>query len=315
MIGILCSNENEEVFSEKLYNLFKVIKKGNEDTIIVFTILNIDFLTKTVKGSLISGKVVKVATVPLPSVIFNFSLQLKSECIKARKLLEDMESVELVNNVNRFDQSMIMEILSASDTTIKYLLPYYINDKNIAEFKLDESKRYMEMPLKGTSISKVSYKKPEGASDKLIGNYYVEKDHIHGLINSALFNRRKILMEVPELVTNNDHPVIIRTYVQRNYGKSWIVLGRNVFPKYDFSKDITFEKINEVALNVISYINNYMPTLGECFVDLLLSNDGKAYFLHLGGLGETFFELEQNIDFYKIFYKNMIKLATYLNYM
>ena len=315
MIGILCSNENEEVFSERLHSLLKGIKRENDDNIIVFTILNIDFLEKTVKGSLISGKVIKVATVPLPSVIFNFSVQLKADCIKARKLLEEMEGIELVNNVNRFDQSMIMEILSASETTRKYLLPYYIYDKNLEGFKLNEYKQYIEIPLKGTSISRILYIKPQAASDKLIGNYYFEKEHIHGLINAALFQRKRILIEIPELVTNNYYPVIVRSYVQKKYGKNWSVIGRDIFPKHDLSNDISFEIINEVVLSSISYINNYMPALGECFIDLLLSNDGKAYFLHLGGIGETFFELEQDKDFYKIFYKNLIKLASYLNYM
>jgi hypothetical protein len=315
MIGILCSNENEEIFSGKFDSLFKDIKKENDDTIIVFTISNIDFLEKTVKGSLISGKVIKSVTVSLPSVIFNFSVQLKSDCIKARKLLEDMEGVELVNNVNRFDQSMIMEILSASETTIKYLLPHYIYDKNIEEFKLDKNKQYISIPLKGTSISKIFYKKPEIDSDKSIDSYYIEKGHVHGLMKASLFERKRILIEAPELLINNDQPVIVRTYVQRNYGKNWEVLGGNIFPECDLSKDVSFEKINEVALNSICYINNYMPTLGECFIDLLLSNDGKVYFLHLGGIGENFLELKQDKDFYKRFYKNLIKLASYLNYM
>ncbi|MBC8060856.1 MAG: hypothetical protein H7Y18_09335 [Clostridiaceae bacterium] len=310
MIGILCSNENEEIFSEKLHNLFKSTKKETDDTIIVFTILNIDFLAKTVTGSMISGKEIELVTAPLPAVIFNFSVQLKSNCIKARKLLEDMEDVELVNNVNRFDQSMIMEILSVSETTLKYVLPYFIYDKNIDGEKLDEYRQYIGIPLKRTSISRILYKK----SDNVIDTDYYEKAHSHGLRKAAIFHRKRILLEIPELVTNNDQPVVIRTYVQREYGKRWIILGRNVFPEYDFSKDVLMEKVNEVVLDVISYINNYLPTLGECFIDLLLSSDGNPYFLHLGGIGETFFELAQDEDFYKSFYKNMIKLTSYLNY-
>jgi len=314
MIGILCSNENEEILSEKLHNLFKATKKGTDDTIIVFTILNIDFLEKTVKGSLISGNVIQVISVPLPTVIFNFSIQLKSKCIKARKQLEDIENVELINNVNRFDQSMIMEILSVSDTTVKYVLPYLIYDKNIEDLKLDEYKQYIGIPLKGTSIPNILYKKLQNVTDNVIETNCFKKKSYHGFTKAALFQRKRILIEVPELVTNKDEPVVIRTYVQRNYGKNWTVLGRSVFSEYDFTKEITFEEIDEITLNTIRYINNYIPSLGACFIDLLLSTEGKIYFLHLGGIGEAFFELPQEKDFYIRFYKNMIKLASYLNY-
>ena len=315
MIGILCSNENEEGFSVKLHDLFKEIRRGNDDAVIVFTILNIDFLDNTVRGSLISGKEVKAVTVPLPSVIFNFSVQFKATCIKALKLLLDIEGVELVNNVNRFDQSMIMEILSVSEATIKYLLPYYVYNENIDKFEIDEHKQYIEIPLKGTSIARIIYKKTGSTSDNLMGDCSIEKGHKHGLIKSALFKKRKILIEVPELVTKEENLVIIRTYVQRTHGKIWGILGDNIFPKDNSNKDIPYEKINEGVLNSISYISNFMPALGECFLDFLLSKDGQIYFLHLGGIGENFFELEQDKDFYKRFYKNLIKLASYLNYM
>jgi len=315
MIGILCSNEKEEVLSQRLNKLFKILKKRNDDQLIVFTILNIDFLENTVTGSLISERVVKVSKVALPSVIFNLSVQLKTTCIKARKRLENMEKVKLVNNVNRFDQSMIMEILQAADKTSKHILPYYLYDKDIVEFKFEESKEYIEIPLKGTGEPKVIYRKSQSALDKLISTYYQGKNYIHVLLKAVLFHRQQIIIEVPKLANKVDLPIIIRTYVQKYYGKSWVVLGRCSLPEYEFNKDILFKGTDEVVLDAINHINNYMPSLGACFIDLLVGSDGENYFLRLGGIREDFFDINEDLDFYKKFYENLIKFKRYNKYV
>ena len=175
MIGILCSDHMEKSYADELYSIVKedALKKG--DSIIVFTILNIDFEMKTVTGSLISGEGVNKVQIAIPSVIFNLSLQRDMKSIKARKMLEDLKGITLINEVNRYDQWMIMDMLYSSKDTQKYLLPYHVYSKADRNYKPEDEQSYIIMPARGASISRVIHAIPEQGTDRIGGTQYFKK--------------------------------------------------------------------------------------------------------------------------------------------
>ena len=75
MIGILSSNDMEEEYAKILHSLFRKYKSSFDEDMIVFTTSNINLQKRLVSGTLISQGKLRNVQVPLPNIIFNFSLQ------------------------------------------------------------------------------------------------------------------------------------------------------------------------------------------------------------------------------------------------
>ena len=153
MIGIICSEGKEKQYARQLHSLLQNISQEDDSSIIVFTISNIDFIKKTVSGSLITERKIKALATALPPTIFNLSLQRDKKSIKKLKLLVKFKGVKLINDVNRFDQRMVMEMLSSSGLTRRCCSCLYnVYDKEVRDFKPDDDRDYIVMPSKGSSF-------------------------------------------------------------------------------------------------------------------------------------------------------------------
>lgn len=313
MIGILCSNRMEKGHAKILHSLSRKLNNENNDQIVVFTISNIDFANKTITGSLITEPEIRHVKVPIPEVILNLAVQREKDGIKRQRALAGMESIRLINDLNRFDQQMIMEILAGSRATVKYLLPFYIYNKEARNFKPDENKSYIAMPARGSSLSRIIFTIPDIETDKVFGTQYFKKGHIRDYIDASLCQKYWIFIELPRILTNNNHPVVIRNYLQKGSGGDWSVLGKEIHPRIKFEENKIFEKINEASLTAVNHLNKFLPSIGHCFIDFILSSDGDPFFLHLGGFTHSFLNKKHSEDFYKNFYENMIGLYSYYN--
>lgn len=309
MIGILCSDHLEKKYSEEFHSIYKNVGTKRDDSIIVFTTSNINFTKKTVTGSLISNETIITVLEPLPSIIFNLSLQRDMNGIKTRKKLEEMMEITLINDANKYDQFMLMDMLSSSKKTQKYLLPYHNYNKKNRDFKADDNRSYITMPARGANLSRIIFTKPVADSERLTGTQYFKKGHICDYIDASLCQKQWLFIDVPELITINDHPVIARIYIQKTSIKSWKILGKGIFPEFDFKSTCPIQNLEDASLVLIDYINHFLPSLGVCFIDFMISTDGKPYFLHFNGFNEDFFDLKPELDFFNRFYKNIIGLA------
>jgi hypothetical protein len=299
----------EEEYAEKLHQLFRDFKNEFDESMIVFTISNIDLKNKSVFGTLISEIKLRKGKAPLPSIIFNFSLQRDDQGIKARKALEEMPEVTFINYINKFDQWMIMDIISSSNKVKKYLLPYYIYDKSERNFRPEDDKKYITMPSRGASLDRVIFAEPDPDTDIIRGTQYFKKGHISDYIDASLCQQRWLFIEVPDLVLRNSNPVVVRIYMQKTTTKTWIVLDKNINPRIDEKEIPIQDGIEKVALSIIEEINKFLPSLGHCFIDFILSSKGKPYFLHLGGLDRYFLKQETEKHVYKKLYRNLLSLS------
>ncbi|WP_163192447.1 hypothetical protein [Clostridium thermarum] len=309
MIGILSSNDMEGEYAEKLHYLFREVRSEFDKGMIVFTINNIDLRENFAVGTIISEERLRRDKIQLPEVIFNFSLQRDIEGIKARKALEEMDKIKLVNYINKFDQWMIMNIMSACKKTKKYLLPYYLYDKAERNFRPKDEIKYITMPSRGASLSRVIYAEPDPDTDIIRGTQYFKNGHICDYIDASMCQKRWLFIEVPDLILYNNNPVIIRVYVQKNTTKSWRLLTRRIYPQIKLEEELSYEVVDTAALNIIEELNKFLPSLGHGFIDFILSKEGKPFFLHLGGLDQYFFKQEQDVEVYKRFYKNILSLS------
>jgi hypothetical protein len=311
MIGILCSEHMEKDCAEEFHRLLKEVGTKKDDDIIVFTISNIDFKRMTVIGSLVTREIINKIQTVVPRIIFNLSLQKDINGIKARKKLIEMKDVILINDSNKYDQWMIMDMLSSLKIAQKYLLPYHVYDKKKRDYKPDDNQAYIAMPARGASLSRIIHAVPDPSSDKITGSQYFKKGHICDYIDASLCQMYWIFIEVPELIVKYKHPVVIRSYLQRVSDRDWKVIGYANYPEYEFDKNIIYEKIVKASLTIVNYTNHFLPDLGISFVDFIVSRDGHPYFLHLGGFEKDFFDEQDNRELYRSFYKNIVTLTEY----
>lgn len=311
MIGVLCSNNRERGHAEKLHSLYRKIKKQNDQQIIVFTISNIDFADRTVSGILISGEKNRSVKERIPSVIFNLSMQRDKGSIKKEKILAGMDGVTLINSINRFNQWMIMEILMSSRIISNYLLPFHIYNKKKRDFKPDDDKSYIAMPSRGSSLSRIIYAEPESETDRIQGSQYFKKGHICDYIDASLCQKRWIFMELPDILVFNNYPVVARVNLQKDHRGTWMILGKDIYPRAKGRGYAVTAKADEASLLVVNHINKFISSLGHCFIDFIIDNEGNPFFLHLGGFNHNFLYQQQDEDFYKNFLKNLLNLGSY----
>jgi hypothetical protein len=133
MIGILCERNKKNIYSKKVNKLINLnfnsktnLNKtdwSKANSFIVFSASDLDLTQKTVTGILITQSEIKPATMPIPNSIFNFLSKGKGAKKKIKALAEQTDII-LINEVNYFNQDMIMQMLSSSDIT-KGFVPSY----------------------------------------------------------------------------------------------------------------------------------------------------------------------------------------------
>jgi hypothetical protein len=309
MIGILCTEGLEKDYAEEFLLLFKQVGNKSDRKIIIFTISNIDFSKRIVSGSLVTKEDITIAQVELPLVIFNLSVQKDMKGIKGRRKLEEMDKLIFINDSNRYDQSMIMDMLNSSKRTTKYILTHHIYNKITRDFEPPTDKAYIIMPSRGTSLLRVIHAIPKPNSDRVIGSQYFEKGHICDYIDASMCQKQWLFIEVPKLETYGNSPIIVRQYLQKNSGNSWRIIGRNVYPISEPKIARFTEIVDYASYALIRHINRFLPSIGISYIDFILGVDGNPYFLHFSGFDQNFFDEKVDENFYKRFYRNMQSLS------
>lgn len=312
MIGVLCTDDKQKRYSSYLHKIVTGNRKLNDTPVIVFSISNIDFRNRIVSGSIVSERNIRHAKVPLPPVIYNFSMQKEKRNIKRLRNLASLAQTVMVNDVNRFDQSMIMEILLSSRDTARYVLPFYIYDKVEKDFKPDDEKDYLVMPSRGSSISRVIFAEQNPQSGHVIGSQYFRKGHICDYIDASLCQRRWIFIEIPGILTYNRLPMVIRSYVQRGANGEWTILTKSLYPGVMYKNSEASKMVDEASIEIINTIGNYIPGIGINFIDFMLDDKNHPHFLHFGGFDYRLLYRRENKNFFEDFYRNMLYLAGYL---
>lgn len=294
--------------------MFKHYNFRNNISITVFDLSDVDLMSKSINGNLVSDVDIKQVTIEIPRVIFNFSFQRKKTDIRKLRSMLEMDKVTIVNEVNQFNQWMIMEILASSEIFRHYLLPYKVLDPNTFDDKTAGKKSFLLIPQSGSNISKAILVRNKNSRFDVYQNskiHHVNKNIVQTILNSDISRKTWMLLNVPEIILYDNKPLVQRLYLQRDgYGEWNILSGRFLSQEYDDYR-INISNYYGILLTAVKYISNFIPSLGNCFVDLVFDTRGNPYFLHFGGWDQDYFLKNQNSYLNNIFARNLLTYSMY----
>ena len=244
MIGVLCSESDLQAFSNRLRYFIELNPSNKNESMIAFTVSDIDFTKRSVRGYFITKYNMEMIETPVPPIIFNFVYQPKRADKKKARILA--EHTNVINGVNQFSQDMIMEILLSSPQTKSMLL------------KLD----------------------------------------------------------TPDLLLNQNSPVMITPYLQRGINGQWNVLPGMGFPKelpkerYVHNK--LTETINAIAIDIASYISCFIPGLAFCSTSFVLNQNLNPFFIELQGWNPKMLLTKESHDFQYSFINHLLEYYKFL---
>jgi hypothetical protein len=314
MIGILCNRRKKNLYTEEFHSLFKQYNFRNNISIIVFDLSDINVTNRTVSGNLISDEIISQVTIEVPKIIFNFSFQQKKADIKKLRSIHEMEKVLLVNEVNQFNQWMIMEILSSSDIFKNYLMPYKIVEQNTTHSTIEKVNSFLLIPQNGSNLSKTILVKNKNSRFDVYQNARIQRVNnkiIQSILSPNSSKKPWLSLDVPEIIIEDNKPLVQRIYFQREaYGEWTILTGRFLTLEYSGYR-VNINNYYGILLAIVKYISNFIPSLGNCYVDLVFDVRGNPYFLHFGGWDQDYIIKNENIYMKNIFARNLLIYSMY----
>lgn len=291
MIGILCNSNKIKKLSLTLQNFLNSYR--TDESFAVFSIDTIDLVNNTFNGYSVNNSKIEKLHSNIPSVIFNFSKQIRLKNTKKLRKLE--ETTNIVNASNNINQFMIMQILSSHDNLKKHVLPFKKIDKNTFPEDLSKEKNCLIIPKKFSSTSKLFYIKLE--------NYlYLDEDTL---------SKMGYIIKCPNLLTSDKKVVVFRTYFQKGNKGEWTLLVSSISTNKITLKTKVINQFQDLSLSIINYVSKFMPSLGNCFIDLIIDSEFNAYFLHAGGWGYNVIDYISKENLQNDFCNNLINYYNY----
>ncbi len=321
MIGILCNRNKVQTYTKAIFNMLHSDQEDKKRDIFVFAISDIDFSNKTVWGNLIAEDSIKFTRVPLPSVIFKFSYYRKKNNLKNIRILAGRSSMAMVNDVNIFDQYMIMDMLASFQQTKDYALDYKnYNRNNDTDGNLGESKKII-LPVNGLVPGKpISIKRFYDAGYNIYQNKGFSLPPLSNSDSSTRCigsDKKWITLEMPDLLLHKNIPAVVTLYVQRGLNGAWISLPGAKLPGVAVEPDTIMDKLNSAAIKIASHVSCFIPSLGFCTVNFVLDKNITPYFISLGGWDPGLLLESQYVDpengFGDSFIRNLLDYYDFLS--
>lgn len=281
MIGILCGRNKEKLFID-------FVRKSaalKTTPVVVFSMPDVNLSDRSVYGTVIDNGIVKIVKGRLPNHIYNFSVQRTKSHIKKLILMSELENLTLYNPANSFNQWSIMKILNSDPISKQYLLPFATMTKGR---DMPDSKNYAGFilrPKNGNDSAKITYcaKTKTGYDIYNIGE--IAFSHLHDIQSAVIPIVRSgkwIILFCPELMTYKNRLFTARSYLYKSK-ENWVVALKTVLSQTEEVYRKTDEKTDAALVQMMTYINCFIPDLAFCTIDFTLDKDGNPYFLGLGG--------------------------------
>ncbi len=293
MIGILCDNGKVSMYAHLLFPFIKSFKK-KANAVVLFTIKGIDIKNKKVTGIIVDSSGIKKSIVTLPPVIFNFIYMERKNQVKTFESILSMNNIAIINEINRFNLLMIMQMLSSSVKFSEFVLPYRLYNANALK-ENGNLRHNVFIPLK--------------SSNKLQALY----DEIpSGVEKNALIKKRWIQIKTPSIRMYKSMPFVIRNYVQKGSDGAWLSLGKMTLQR-DIFKNTDFMKlIREISVDMAVFIEKFIPGMGICYMDFIIDEYNNPYFVNFGGFDRNIILQQKDMIIIKYFLKNLFGYAFYL---
>lgn len=289
MIGVLCNQKNEQLFSRRIHTIFQSFTKERNIPVIVFSIENINLEENTVVGSLVSEKTVSVVKAELPSLIFNLAVHYTRTDIKKIRNLMELDLVSIINITNRYNQRTIIEMLTSSAVTGRYVLPFRNSDNE------NKEQSYIMKPLRGANLKKLVYVNRMQATSGYPSFDPTKKSEL-------------LFLKAPELITCSNKLCTARVYLQRNYNGDWKILSRTLPDDGSLFSKLKTE-IDTVSIEITGCINKFIVDIFICLIDFVADMDGNLYLLSFGGWDNKILFKKENREVQVQLGKNLLEYA------
>ncbi len=132
--------------------------------------------------------------------------------------------------------------------------------------------------------------------------------------DSKLSKKKWIIFDVPDLLSQNNHPVMIRLYAQRGINGTWKTL-----PWVEFSNDFCkcgyhflIEKLNLAVVRSAGYIGLFIPNLALCTAVFVLDRNFTPFLINLDGWDSNILLANEDFDFQNSLIKNLFGYYDFL---
>ena len=282
VIGIMSSIRKKEIYSMYFSQLLSSFIEYKDKSIFIFSISDIDFLNKTVCGNLITKDGIEFKQIPIPATIFNLTFYKNRSNIKKVRRLALHADVRVVNEVNRFRQYMIMEMLTSNHQTQDLLLKYK------------------------THMSRNIYKE----------DFYILSEMGNEISNSdnLSYKKKLIAFDKQNMLLHNNYPVVFTIYAQRGFEGVWKTLPGLLAPEgIDEPSTALIKKLKLAAIESAKWISCFMPSLGFSTVKFALCKDFRPYLISLNGWDSKILYENLGYEVFSNFAKNLFDYNSFLS--
>jgi len=329
------------IYGEKqgnlLFTLSELIKKynaGPEMEFICFPLSEINFSTMQVYAAIVTDTGIAQDTCPLPAVIYNFVYHTRLESIHAMHKLRTCEGVTVVNPTNRFNQSLIFQILQAFPQSEQFLPPFVsLNSASLAEY-MDKYDTLFLLPERGLSPKnaiRVS-KRGVGMAGIHTGVYETVcnvKESFTTLLKMTS-GKRYMLVKGTDMLLSNGIPLQARVYAQKNESGHWTIAGSAAKTEiFSFGSlfgdmceeldaalsrlnplfaDESYKRIYDITSTLCSYLEYYLIGIGSLTFDFIIDKGGQPFVLQVRGFEQSF----HSNALRDVCYYNAIKYMTFI---
>lgn len=305
MIGILCNLKMKNKYSAYFHSLMKYSRKGENIPVIVFGVSDINLSNNTARGTMVSADKVETATVEIPQIIYNFASIRKRRNKKILRSLTELEGINLLNEANSFKQWAVMDMLRTFEHAGRYLLPCYAYSRRETDLSFSQGENWLFVPHKGLKKS-IVYIKSVKSNFMIYCNkkiFKIASSDIYRTLDSIMTKNRWTALCSPRLLTCDGMPHITRVYLQKVDSHLWTVLGQR-----DVNRVMrpSLKILTREALELIKCIDCFIPGLGICYIDFVLDQEERPYFLALGGWDKYVLNVDRNDKIHRILWKNLL---------
>jgi hypothetical protein len=312
-LGFLYHAKKQHHLYQHMLEQFSRYSKQYRLKTVLFSIDGINLDYHCIRGTILDGNTIREGLCDIPPLIYNFALFSRKENIRKMRTLRKMENITVINPVNRFDQGIIFEMLTALEGSHQFLLPSEALDPTILTEWLQANDTLYLLPEKTYVSPKAAVIKKTKKNNFIIciGNFeqVCESKDIQTYILKMVNNKNFRLMKGIPCMKKEKTPLEIRMYLQKGAEGTWtnplMVVKKGIFSQQEMIstslknvQNMTnhqVESLTNLTLKIAEYFDFYIPFLGSCTLDFLLEEKGSPYLIYVAGFDQelsTFNQLE-----------------------
>jgi tetrahydromethanopterin S-methyltransferase subunit G len=312
-IGILYGNVHEKILY-KIIQVLKDISKKHKINIICFKINGLDIENDCVKGILISSSGTRNIISNIPLLIYNMGYYTTADNRRKVKRLRLNKKIHIVNPSNRFNQYIIFDMISAAYKDHSVLLPYTMFSMSNLHHYLEQYDSIFLLPEnKFTSRKCIVIKRNNINYDVCIGpsKKTSSKEELYNYLSKIIQHKKYFIMQGTNLIRFNNMPIEARVYIQKGCEGNWsvteMVVKHELFSTdsiyndkcyllkevlnevIEEKSDAIVNKLGEDAINICTYLENYLSNVSSCILDFIITEQGENHLIYFGGMEDKEF--------------------------